>query len=45
VKLTRESVILPMLGHKEMGGGCPSIGKIGVKAVIFLENIQIRRYA
>jgi hypothetical protein len=31
VKLTRESVIPPMLGHKEMGGECPSIGEIGVK--------------
>jgi hypothetical protein len=34
VKLTRESVISPMLGHKEMGGECPSVGKIGVTASV-----------
>ena len=25
-----------MLGHKEMGGECPSIGKIGVKVAPWL---------
>jgi hypothetical protein len=29
--LTRELVITPMQGHTEMGGKCPSIGKIGFK--------------